>query len=203
MAIQNASSYHEVLGTTSASTALSPGSDGKVETLLQERNHDVWGGENTSPGCSYDVAMHGRSVHDAQPAVIFCSLSKICRRNAQKIIASEDIAVDPRGIGMEYYRTGPDFFASSADDVGLALGEEGPGMFQHCLTDLHSPSRRPFKSSSSSHRSTLNHEGISRQQRTTGKGKWKSNICPFYKLYTGRPDLYRRRIIWPYSCPCI
>ncbi len=141
----------------------------KVEILLQDRNHDVWEGENTSPGCSYDVAMHGLSLNDAQPAVIFCSPSRICRRNAENIIVNEDIAVDSRGIGMEYYNTGPDFFASDYGDVELGTlgtGEEESRMFPELLTNLPSSSRYSFKSSSSSNRNTPSQEGTSRQQST-------------------------------------
>jgi hypothetical protein len=136
----------------------------QVEALLQERNHDVWDGENTSPGCSYDVAMHGRSVNDAQPAVIFCSPSKICQRNAENIIKNEEISVDPRGIGMEYYSAGPDFFASDSQNIDLVRAGEGSGTLPDPLTGSPSSPKRPFKSISSSYPSTSSQEGTSGQQ---------------------------------------
>ncbi|KAH7327555.1 hypothetical protein BKA65DRAFT_68914 [Rhexocercosporidium sp. MPI-PUGE-AT-0058] len=88
----------------------------QIENLIiVKRNADVWDGEQTSPGCVWDRSMHGRSVKDAQPSVIFSSSSKICRRNAKRIIKEEKIVVDPRGIGIEYYETGPEFLAGFDD----------------------------------------------------------------------------------------
>lgn len=140
----------------------------QIERLLQERNRDVWDGENTTPGCSWDISMHGRSVNDAQPTIIFSSLSKICRRNAKGIIANEDIAVDPRGIGMEYYSTGPDFFAGPQ---GLGAGADGETseLVPDLLTNLTFSSNRSLKSSSSSNQSNPSQEGTLRHQSTTCK----------------------------------
>jgi hypothetical protein len=132
----------------------------QIERLLKERNRDIWNGENTTPSCSWDISMHGRSVSDAQPTIIFSSSSKICRRNAKNIIANEDIAVDPRGIGMEYYSTGPSLFASLAGVIDIELA--GP----YLLTDLPSSSKRSSKSSSSSNRSVHSQERTSREQPT-------------------------------------
>jgi hypothetical protein len=86
----------------------------QIEILLVERNRDVFDGEITAPACSYDATMFGCSVDDAQPTVIFSSSSDICRRNAKNIIAGQEIHVDPRGVGMEYYRIGPQLFAGTA-----------------------------------------------------------------------------------------
>lgn len=140
----------------------------QIETLLQERNRDIWDGENTTPGCSWDISMHGRSVNDAQPTIIFSSVSKICRRNAKSIIANEDIAVDPRGIGMEYYSTGPDFFGGPRD-LEAGMGGERSELFPDLLTNLPSSSKPSFKSSSSSNQSIPRREGIAGHQSTTCK----------------------------------
>jgi hypothetical protein len=83
----------------------------QIEALVEKRKYDIWDGEKTSPGCAWDRSMHGRSVNDAQPTVIFSSSSKICRKNAKRIIQEENIQVDPRGIGIEYYESGPKFLA--------------------------------------------------------------------------------------------
>jgi hypothetical protein len=112
--------------------------------------------------------MHGGSVNDAQPTIIFSSLSKICRRNAKNIILHEGIAVDPRGIGMEYYSTGSDFFAGPnglGEDLDFVISDSLPDL----LTNLPSSSKRSFKSSSSSNRSTPTQEGTPRQQMTPYK----------------------------------
>lgn len=83
----------------------------QIEALFEKRNRELWDGETTAPGCAWDRSMHGKSVDDAQPTIVFSSLSKVCRRNARNIILDENIKVDPRGIGMGYYTTGPEFFA--------------------------------------------------------------------------------------------
>ena len=87
----------------------------QVEQLVSRRQFDIWDGENTSLGCAWDRSMHGRSIKDAQPTIIFTSSSKICRRNAKRIIQEEKFEVDPRGIGIEYYENGPEFQAGSSD----------------------------------------------------------------------------------------
>jgi len=81
----------------------------QIEALVEKRKYDIWDGERTSPGCAWDRSMHGRSINDAQPTVIFSSSSKVCRKNAKRIIREENIQVDPRGIGVEYYGAGPKF----------------------------------------------------------------------------------------------
>lgn len=87
----------------------------QIESLVEKRKCDIWEGEKTSPGCAWDRSMHGRSINDAQPTVIFSSTSRICRKNAKRIIQEENIQVDPRGIGIEYYETGPKFLAGNLD----------------------------------------------------------------------------------------
>ena len=47
--------------------------------------------------------MHGRTMDDAQPKIICSSTSGRCRRNAKRIILREEIVVDDRGIGLEFY----------------------------------------------------------------------------------------------------
>jgi len=95
---------------------------GQIEALVLKRQCDIWDGERTSPGCVWDRSMYGRSIQDAQPTIIFSSSSKICRRNAKRIIQEEDIQVDPRGIGIEYYENGPGFSAGPFDSLDLEAG---------------------------------------------------------------------------------
>jgi len=140
----------------------------QIERLLQERNRDFWDGENTTPSCSWDISMHGRSVNDAQPSIIFSSLSKICRRNARNIIAHEDIAVDPRGIGMEYYSAGPDFFAGS-QDLGANTDLDISDLFPDRSANSLRSSRFSFKSLSNSNKSSPSQGGTPRHQSTTCK----------------------------------
>ncbi|KUJ21225.1 uncharacterized protein LY89DRAFT_770464 [Mollisia scopiformis] len=87
----------------------------QIELLVDNRKNDVWDGEPTSRGCAWDRSMHGRSFSDAQPTIIFSSSSKICRRNAKKIIYDERIKVDPRGIGIQYYEHGPELLSGPLD----------------------------------------------------------------------------------------
>jgi hypothetical protein len=82
-----------------------------IETLVSERQEEIWDGVNTSPGCSWDPSMLGKTVHDAQPTIIFHSSNSICRRNAKRMIKHERIVVDPRGIGIEYFELAPAFLA--------------------------------------------------------------------------------------------
>lgn len=95
---------------------------GQIEALVLKRQCDIWDGERTSPGCVWDRSMYGRSIQDAQPTIIFSSSSKICRRNAKRIIQEENIQVDPRGIGIEYYENGPEFLAGFFDSSDLEAG---------------------------------------------------------------------------------
>ena len=87
----------------------------QIETLVLKRQSDIWNGEHTSPGCTWDRSMHGRSIKVAQPTIIFSSSSRVCRRNAKRIIQEENIEVDPRGIGIEFYENGPEFLTGSID----------------------------------------------------------------------------------------
>ena len=87
----------------------------QIETLVLKRQSDIWDGEHTSPGCTWDRSMHGRSIKIAQPTIIFSSSSRVCRRNAKRIIQEESIQVDPRGIGIEFYENGPEFLTGSID----------------------------------------------------------------------------------------
>lgn len=87
----------------------------QIETLVLKRQSDIWDGEHTSPACTWDRSMHGRSIKVAQPTIIFSSSSRVCRRNAKRIIREENIEVDPRGIGIEFYENGPEFLAGSID----------------------------------------------------------------------------------------
>jgi len=117
----------------------------QIETLVEKRMYDIWDGEQTSPGCAWDRSMHGRSINDAQPTVIFSSSSKVCRKNAKRIIQEENIQVDPRGIGIEYYETGPKF-------LGGPLNVQTHHMpsvlnFSHSKKRSHASNRR-FPSSS-------------------------------------------------------
>lgn len=87
----------------------------QIEALVESRKNDVWDRERTTLGCSWDRSMHGRSLDDAQPTIIFSSASKICLRNAKRIVRDEKIKVDPRGIGIQYYENGPMFLARASD----------------------------------------------------------------------------------------
>jgi hypothetical protein len=87
----------------------------QIEALVSKRQSDIWDGEHTTPSCTWDRSMHGRSIKVAQPTIIFSSSSKVCRRNAKRIIQEENIQVDPRGIGIEFYENGPEFLAGSID----------------------------------------------------------------------------------------
>jgi hypothetical protein len=89
----------------------------QLEDLLEIRSRDFWDRETTSPGCIWDASMHGRSVDDAQPTIILSSTSKIFRHNAREIIEDHDFRVDPRGIGIEYYSRGPEFFAGDSPAI--------------------------------------------------------------------------------------
>jgi len=88
---------------------------GQIDALVEKRKRDIWNGERTAPGCTWDRSMYGRSINDAQPTIIFSSSSKVIRQNAKQIIRDENIHVDPRGIGIEYYETGPEFMAGTVD----------------------------------------------------------------------------------------
>ncbi|KAL3422643.1 hypothetical protein PVAG01_06799 [Phlyctema vagabunda] len=95
----------------------------KIESALYERNHDFFDGIVTDTGCSYDPTMFGLSVEDAQPTVVFSSDSEKCRQNAKNIITDKGILVDPRGIGMEYYGRGPQFYTGT--ETGNYRGQTG------------------------------------------------------------------------------
>ncbi|KAE9365459.1 hypothetical protein N431DRAFT_353051 [Stipitochalara longipes BDJ] len=103
----------------------------QIEALVSERSCDIWDGERTSRGCTWDRSMYGHSIQDAQPTIIFSSSSKMCLRNAKRIIHEENIQVDPRGIGIEYYENGPVLFQAfgSTDSLDLKAG----------LTSISSP----------------------------------------------------------------
>jgi hypothetical protein len=88
---------------------------GQIEALVLKRQSDIWDGDPTSRGCTWDRSMHGRSIKVAQPTIIFSSSSKFCLRNAKRIIQEENIQVDPRGIGIEFYENGPEFLTGSID----------------------------------------------------------------------------------------
>jgi len=64
-------------------------------------------GETTNPGYCFDRFMYGRSEDNAQPTIIFDSKSKVYRNNARIFLADEAIEVDARGIGLEFYESGP------------------------------------------------------------------------------------------------
>lgn len=104
----------------------------QIELLLEKRSQDFWNGETTAPGCTWDATMHGRSVSDAQPTIVLSPQSSIFRRNAKIIISDEDFLVHPRGVGLEYYRNGPEYFA---DDSQVNSAPDAPliGSFDHLL----------------------------------------------------------------------
>lgn len=87
----------------------------QIEALVWKREADIWNGVHTSRGCTFDSSMHGRSIKVAQPTIIFGAPSKVCRRNAKRIIQEENIQVDPRGIGIEFYEKGPEFYTGTID----------------------------------------------------------------------------------------
>jgi hypothetical protein len=60
--------------------------------------------------------MYKTFIKNAQPIILFCSLSKKCRSNAAKIIECEEIEVDFPGVGLEFYKTGPVFKSSFYDE---------------------------------------------------------------------------------------
>ena len=130
-----------------ASIALSEAVE-KIESVLIGRNRDVFNGEDTSPACSYDPTMFGRSVHDAQPTVIFSSSSEICRKNAKRILENEDILVDPRGVGLDYYCTGPQFFAGVMD-INVATESNTKGQLSANQSESSSMSSKPSVTSAS------------------------------------------------------
>jgi hypothetical protein len=45
--------------------------------------------------------------------IVLCSTSNVFRHNSKKILLDHDFRVDPRGIGIEYYSNGPEFFAGN------------------------------------------------------------------------------------------
>jgi hypothetical protein len=105
---------------------------GQIDALVEKRKHDIWDGEHTTPACVWDRSMYGRSINDAQPTIIFSSSSKIIRRNAKQIIRDENIQVDPRGIGIEYYETSPEFMAGTVD---LEAGRQAIPPFDHPFSE--------------------------------------------------------------------
>jgi len=105
----------------------------QIEALVAKRECDIWDGERTSRGCGWDRSMYGRSMQDAQPTIIFSSSSKVCLRNARKIIHDENIQVDPRGIGIEYYENGPAFLQATGS-LDLEEGFPSPSSIRSRLS---------------------------------------------------------------------
>jgi hypothetical protein len=93
-----------------------------IQSLIESRMEDFFSGVAVQPGWALEVAMYGRSVDDAQPTVICSSPNSRCRSNASNIIAQEQIIVDDRGIGIEFYHDPVIFYSGkgpiSAPDYG-------------------------------------------------------------------------------------
>jgi hypothetical protein len=78
---------------------------------------DLYTGVFDGAGLSYDRFMHGSNIKKAQPTIICSSKNPVLRANAARIIESEGIEVDNRGIGLEFYKDGPVFSAGSSSNI--------------------------------------------------------------------------------------
>ncbi|KAI9745909.1 MAG: hypothetical protein M1818_000590 [Claussenomyces sp. TS43310] len=77
--------------------------------------------------------MHGRSVRDAQPAILFNSQSSVYRTNAKRILEDAAIEFDARGVGLQFYPNGPVLMADQE------MGDPVPKKFE--ITKGH-PSKK-------------------------------------------------------------
>lgn len=105
---------------------------GRVADLIERRSEDFWNGESTQPGWALEYAMHGRDLDDAQPKIICSSTSGNCRRNAKRIITSEEIVVDHRGIGLEFSSNPLILLGGSSSSSSEAVQSRS---FEGCLSD--------------------------------------------------------------------